>query len=261
MFKPYTAAHREWTFAADADGQRLDKLWHVVRAAGGEGCIADIPHFLPFVRALRCACELGVRAAEGEHHIKGDSRSPCSTFPSTAVTVVTPACTSDTRGIPAPVVRWLMEAVFSVSIYSCGEKVEALADSSAGVRCPSYEISTPCWTEVLPSEAWHDSCVETAQEGSEVIRKAGDARRDGGADLMERRRVCLVELLWALAAACRFPHTREEFARQSRVKVGGLARRLSSLCDALRQKILELKRSMGGKSRRWSDPKNAGPDR
>lgn len=218
----------------------------MVRAAGRRGCVADIPHFVPFVQALRCACELGVRAAEGEHQLKGDSRSRCGTFPSTAVTVVTPACTSDARGIPAPVVRWL---------------IEALVDSSAGVGCPSYGISTPCWTGVLPSGAWQDSHVEIAQERSEASGNAGDALGDGGANLKERRRVCLVELLWALAAACQFPHTREEFARQSRVKVGGFARRLSSLCDVLRQNVLGLKRSLGGKSRRWNGPKNAGPDR
>lgn len=228
----------------------------MVRGADGKGSVADIPHFLPFVRALRCACELGVRAAEGEHQIKGDNRSRCGTFPSTAVTVVTPACTSDARGIPAPVVRWLMEAVFSLSIYSCGGKVEGMVDSSAGVGCPSYGISTPCRTGVMPNGAWQDSRVEIAQERSEASRNAGDALGDGGADLKERRRVCLVELLWALAAACQFPHTREEFARQSRVKVGGLARRLSSICDVLRQNVLGLKRSLGGKSRRWS----AGPN-
>ena len=265
-FEPYPAAHRQWVFAVDADGRRLDALWWSVRTAGGKTRITDAPAFLTFVTELRCAYELDVCAkgcstpspsAQVEGSEKGrpserDGRAgSCST-----VVVKAPAPTCVARGVPADVVLWLAEAVFSAAVCRCGREISgAESPSSAGGGCPSHGHAAALWTQVLPSSIFHQDVEATVEDESVASYSRNDRRagprsargvhgcaRSGGEKGVEWRRVCLVEALRALAAVSRFSHAREELARRSRGEGGGFARGLASLCDALCSKIAELRR-------------------
>ena len=77
----------------------------------------------------------------------------------------------------------------------------------------------------------------------------------------EQWRACLVEALRALSMACRWPHTREELARQCRGGRGGIAKGLGLLCDVLCARVTELRRRRQGPFRRSIAAASANADR
>ncbi|CAM9527499.1 unnamed protein product [Ectocarpus fasciculatus] len=179
-----------------------------------------------------------------------------------------PALATDTRGIPVDAVRGLAEVVLSASVCSCGREVVAEtrgAPSSAAwtFGCPTHGLSAISWARILPSGTWrHEAEAIDREEGDGGARVdgchiKGGCGRGGGdeegwhtadAEGTARRRACLIETLYALSAACRWSHARDELARLC--DGGGIATGLASLCDALCSRVTELKRRQQGPFRR-----------
>lgn len=234
----------------------------------------DRRDFVPFVAALRRGCELatttlctstcgslvdrmdGVRLAPPsippavEIPLDACSKLPVTeenvfaalTEPVRTTAVATPARTGDAQGIPADVVRGLIEAVLSASICRCGREVAGTDNlSSGGKGCPTHGLTAVSWERVLQSEADHGCAADTVD-----VRRGGQERRRTVASGFARRRECLVETLRVLAEACRWSHTRQQLARQSRGGGGGIAKALCLLCDALCTGVTELRRRQQG---------------
>lgn len=169
------------------------------------------------------------------------SNSPPLFEPAAAVAL--PALTRDARGIPAAVVRGLVEAVLSAAVCCCGREVAV--EAPAGGGCPAHGLTAVSWVRLFPSGV----------RGGRIDGNHGDAEVDEGrrryvASGTALRRACLVETLRALSAACRCEHTREELARQCRGAGGGIAKGLALLCDALCSRVTELRRRQQGPFRR-----------
>lgn len=273
----------------DAEGQHLQELWQKVRINEGE-LLSKSPVLLTFVTALRQTCELKRSAVSAttrssdsaSNGVMGEAEPPYSRTPvvdtgqvaprrgaktpmiEPAVEEVVPTLTRDARGIPAAVVRGLVEVVFSVSVCLCGQKV-AVGSSPERQGCPIHGLTAISWTRVLPSGTWRDG-MEAISGGNIDFKRSRDdggvaaigegtesgTYKDPGGDQpiiseLAQRRELLIETLRALSAACRWSHTREELARQCR---GGTAKGLSLLLDALCARLTELKQRYQGPSRR-----------
>lgn len=179
--------------------------------------------------------------------------------------IVVPIVTADARGLPADVVRGLSHAVLSASVCRCGRDVELA--SPAGAGCPTHGFEAVSWARILSSGTWRDGveafpkpgmddkCASRigGDDGSDSTNSCGvdDERGQVVFDTAKReKRICLVETLRVLAAACRWPHTRRELARQSSGGDAGFARGLALLCDALCGRVSQLRRRERGVGRR-----------
>lgn len=204
---------------------------------------------------------------------------------SAAAAVVSPT-------LPDDVIRGLTEVVLSTLVCRCGSEMVGggthVSSSSPGViGCPTHGFSAVSWARILPSGNRRDGAETTPEgggDGSKVCSGrvgGGDApgvngdtehNRTGadgdgtgchsaGGVGVSQRRVCLVATLRALAASCRWRHTRQELARQCRGGGGGVAKALALLCDALCARVTELRRRQQGPFRRSHVAGSAEADR
>lgn len=280
-YPPYSpSAPREW--APDAEGQHLRALWQSVNACEGQPP-ASRPGFLPFVTAvthvLQATSTTGDRGDGARPGRKVSPNNDVSCLEATAAAAVSSA-------LPDEVVRCLAEAVvLSASVCRCGSEmagggtdIPSSSSSPGAIGCPTHGFSAVSWARIIPSGNWRDGAAEDTSEGGGDRGKIGSARVSGGdtscseggdtdkscicvdGDAAGRhcaggagtshRRACLVATLRALAAACRWRHTREELARQGRGGGGGVAKALALLCDALCARVTELRRRKQGPFRR-----------
>lgn len=274
-------AQRVSAFAADAQGHRLEALWQDVKTCKDQP-LPSRPGFVPFVTALRSYLETAgttdgsdIATAAMANSVVEQQMADSASSPlghDAEVVEGAPALAADTRGIPVDAVRGLAEVVLSASVCSCGREVTAGTrdgPSSAGwaFGCPTHGLSAISWARILPSGT-------RRHEAEAIGREEGDDCGDGGArvdgchvkggccrggrdeegwhiadaDGTARRRACLIETLYALSAACRWSHARDELARLC--EGGGIATGLASLCDALCSRVTELKRRQQGPFRR-----------
>lgn len=275
-------AQRVWAFADDAEGHRLKTLWQGVKTREDQP-LAFRPGFVPFVTALRSYLETAgttddsdIATAAMANSVVGQQMTDNASSPplghDAEVVEGAPALAADTRGIPIDAVRGLAEVVLSASVCGCGKEVAAgRRDGSSSAAwafgCPTHGLSAISWARILPSGTWrHEAEAFDRDEGDDY--GDGGARVDGchikggcgrggrdeegwhtaDAEGTARRRACLIETLYALSAACRWSHVRDELARLC--EGGGIATGLASLCDALCSRVTELKRRQQGPFRR-----------
>lgn len=253
--------------------------------AGEDQPLASRPSFSLFVIGLRRALQSsGITCTGGvETTAETDGASPLSSGLDTGCAAVrTPALTHNARGIPADVLRGLVEGVLSASVCRCGRDVVVGAKegspSAEAVGCPVHGLSAVSWARILPSGRWCDRAEAFPGETPHRSEVGGDgdsgdppehctrvgsdevARHHPVGNGTARARACLLETLCALSAACQWSHTREELARQGRAGGSGIAQALMLLCDALCTRVTELRRRRQGPFRRSGVPDSAEAD-
>lgn len=286
-FVQYPPAQREWAFASDAIGQRLQAVWDRIDVSGS---LLDNPDFLDFAAALRGAIGTqsppspppgrgNVAPVTGRSGVvtRDDPRSG-STLSQMAierkvVSLLVPASSEEMEGVPNMVLRRLVDALLSAAVCHCGHPLKMPRG-----ECPVHGLAEVSWRRIFPAGYPQGGGGASTEETAEVHELAGRTRTAGtavehkysavpeagscpeGESKTSRgsggrgvpagpalRRECLVQALRVLAAVGRWPHTREEMARQTRLYGGGgIAKTLVLLLDALCARVADLRRRCKG---------------